>query len=188
MKERNKKTFTLTHRILHWTMAFGMPILFITGFLRMYWMNKNGIVEIIASKTSALPKDQMVDIAKAIRQPMWQWHELFYYIIVIAFLARIIYMLVNGMRFPNPFKKNIVLKERLQGFTYIYFYIFVLVLIFTGVSMQQNLLPAFKSEIATLHKWGIYYFPIFIVLHFVGIVLGEISNKKGISSKMIGGD
>jgi cytochrome b561 len=67
-----QQKFTLFHRLLHWIMAIAMPILFITGFLRMYWMNKNNIVAVIESKTSAIPKEQMTDIAKAIREPMWQ--------------------------------------------------------------------------------------------------------------------
>jgi hypothetical protein len=56
--------------------------------LRMYWMNKNNIVAVIESKTSAIPKEQMADIAKTIREPMWQWHELFAHIMIFAFLAR----------------------------------------------------------------------------------------------------
>ncbi|MFA5573939.1 MAG: cytochrome b/b6 domain-containing protein [Brumimicrobium sp.] len=40
----------------------------------------------------------------------------------------------------------------------------------------------------TVHKWGIYWFPIFIVLHLLGALLAEFSTKKGITSKMIGGD
>ena len=57
MKTDIKIHFTLIHRILHWIMAFAMPVLFITGFLLMYWMNKNHIAGIIESKTSAIPKE-----------------------------------------------------------------------------------------------------------------------------------
>ena len=81
-------------------------------------------VAVIESKTSAIPKEQMTDIAKTILEPMWQWHEVFAYIMIFAFVARIIYMLAGGIRFPNPFKSNQPLKERLQGFTYVYFYLF----------------------------------------------------------------
>ena len=54
MKTDIKIQFTLIHRILHWIMAFAMPVLFITGFLRMYWMNKKHIIGIIESKTDLL--------------------------------------------------------------------------------------------------------------------------------------
>lgn len=188
MEKQNK--FTVLHRILHWTMAMAMPVLFITGFLRMYWMNKDGMVSIIQSKTEATPlsKEQMVSIAKAIREPMWQWHEVFAHIMIISFVIRIVYMIVKGIRFPNPFKSNSSFKERLQGLTYVYFYVFVFISAFTGICIEKGFLEQWKHSIETVHKWGIYWFPIFIVLHIVGLVIAEHSNKKGIVSKMIGGD
>jgi cytochrome b561 len=184
------KKFTIIHRILHWSIALIMPVLFITGFLRMYWMNKNGMVSIIESKTTASPlsKEVMTDIAKTIREPMWEWHELFANIMIVAFIARIIYMVVKGIRFPNPFNKTLVLKERLQGFIYIYFYVFVFISAFTGICIQKEFFTAYVEQIEMVHKWGLYWFPIFIVLHLVGIAIVENTSKKGITSKMIGGE
>ena len=181
--------FTALHRLLHWMMALAMPILFITGFLRLNWMNKNHMVSVIESKAgNALSKEVMVDIAKEIRSPMWEWHELFSKVMLFAFLARIIYMIVKGVRFPNPFRRNIPFKERFQGLTYVYFYTFVAISAFTGFSIQYDLFPIWKESIETVHKWGLYWFPIFILFHFVGIFIAETTSKKGISSKMIGGD
>lgn len=188
MTMQTQRKFTAFHRLLHWIMVVAMPILFITGFLRMYWMNKNQIAEIIGSKTSAIPKEQIADIAKSIREPMWHWHEVFANIMIFSFLARIIYMLVKGIRFPNPFKRNQPFKERLQGFIYVYFYLFVFISAVTGICIEKGFFPQWKEDIETIHKWGIYWFPIFIVLHLAGIVIAEFYNKKGITSKMIGGD
>ena len=188
MQEKNK--FTAIHRILHWTMALAMPIMFITGFLRMFWMNKNHMVSVIESKTTQaqLSKETMTDIAKTIRAPMWEWHEIFAWVVIIAFLGRIIYMIAQGIRFPNPFGSNEPIKERIQGFLYIYFYVFVLISAITGTFIQYEILADFKDPIETIHKWGLYWFPIFIVLHLVGIAIAEMTTKKGITSKMIGGD
>lgn len=183
-----QRKFTFFHRLLHWIMVIVMPVLFITGFLRMYWMNKNNMIAKIESKTALLSKEQMSDIAKSIRAPMWQWHELFAHVMIFAFLARIAYMLIKGIRFPNPFKSVQPLKERFQGFTYVYFYSFVFVSAITGVCIEKGFFPLWKHTIESVHKWGIYWFPIFILLHLAGILIAEHSNKKGISSKMIGGD
>ncbi len=182
--------FTALHRILHWAMALAMPVLFITGFLRMYWMNKNHIVAVIESKTATSPllKEQMTAIAKTIREPMWQWHEIFAYVMIVAFLARILYMIVKGIRFPNPFKTNISISERFQGFTYLYFYLFVSISAFTGICIEKGFFTGWKENIENIHKWGVYWFPIFIVLHLAGVFIAESTNKKGIASKMIGGD
>lgn len=187
--EENKK-FTVIHRLLHWLIALAMPVLFITGFLRMYWMNKNGMVDVIESKTttSPLPKDVMKDIASTIREPMWEWHEFFANVMIFAFVVRILYMIFKGVRFPNPFNSSLVLKERLQGFVYIYFYVFVFISAFTGVCIEKGFFDSYHEEIEMVHKWGLYWFPIFIVLHLAGIVIAEYSAKKGITSKMIGGD
>ena len=187
MQENNK--FSVLHRILHWTIAIAMPIMFITGFLRMYWMNKNGMVSIIESKTTTSPlsKEVMSDIAKTIREPMWEWHEIFANVMVAAFSIRIIYMVIKGIRFPNPFNKINTLKEKLQGFVYLYFYLFVFISAFTGICIQNEFFTAYEDQIEMVHKWGLYWFPIFIIVHLAGIVIAEKSNKKGIASKMIGG-
>ncbi|MBS1779887.1 MAG: cytochrome b/b6 domain-containing protein [Bacteroidetes bacterium] len=185
---QSQRKFTAFHRLLHWIMAVALPILFITGFLRMYWMNKNHITGIIEAKTSVIPKEQITDIAKSIREPMWQWHEIFAHIMIFSLLARIAYMLLKGVRFPNPFKRNQPLKERLQGFTYVYFYFFVFISAVTGICIKKGFFPQWKEGIEIIHKWGIYWFPFFILLHFTGIVAAELSDKKGITSKMIGGD
>ncbi len=188
MSAQTPAKYTAIHRILHWAMALALPVLFITGFLRMHWMNKHHIVSVIEGVTNSLSNEQMIDIAKTIREPMWQWHELFAKIMILAFITRIIYIIAKGIRFPNPFKKNITLKERMQGFTYVYFYLFVSISAFTGICIKNDLFSAYKESIEDIHKLGIYWFPIFIVLHLVGIAIAEMTNKKGISSKMIGGD
>ncbi|HTO17500.1 MAG TPA: cytochrome b/b6 domain-containing protein [Edaphocola sp.] len=185
---KSLQKFTVFHRLLHWIIASAMPILFITGFLRMYWMNKHNIVSVIESKTTAIPKEQMIEIAKSIREPMWQWHVIFAHVVIFTFLARVIYMIVKGIRFPNPFNNKTPLKERLQGFIYLYFYTFVLISAVTGISIRNGFFTDWKDGIETVHKWGIYWFPIFILLHFTGILIAECSNKKGITSKMIAGD
>lgn len=184
----HNKKFSLIHRLLHWITAAAMLILFLTGFLRMYWMNKNNIIQIVQDNTSNVSEDAMKTIAISIREPMWVWHEIFAYVMIAVFVFRLIYMFVKGIRFPHPFAKHGTLKDRLQGLTYLLFYCFVFVSSVTGVLIQNHWLSAYKEHIEMVHKWGIYWFPIFIFIHFLGIVLAEISNKKGIASKMIGGE
>lgn len=156
----------------------------------MYWMNKKHLVGIIESKTQGvqLTKEQMESVATTIREPMWQWHEIFAHVMVFALIARIIYMLAKGIRFSNPFKGNLNLKDRLQGLTYVYFYAFVFISAFTGIIIEKGFFPEWKESVETIHKLGLYWFPIFILLHLGGIILTEMTNKKGIVSKMIGGD
>lgn len=182
-----KIKYTVIHRILHWVMALAMPILFITGFLRMYWMNKNRISGMLEN-SGTMTAEEATTIAISIREPMWEWHIVFAYVMVLAFIIRIVYMLARGIRFPNPFGPHHTIKEKLQGYTYIYFYLFVFISAFTGISIYWDLFSAYHESIETIHKWGLYWFPIFIILHFAGILVAELTRQKGIASKMIGGD
>lgn len=186
MKTKNK--FTALHRLIHWVMALAMFVLLITGFLRMNWMDKRKIAEIIGSKTDALTKDEMFSIAKAIREPMWDWHVIFAFVMIAAILIRFIYILKGGIRFPNPFNSKNSLKDRIHGFSYIYFYLIVAVAGFTGICLKYELFGDFHERIEETHKLGLYLFPVFILIHIAGVVIEEHTKKSAVVSKMIGGE
>lgn len=183
------KKFTLAHRLLHWTIGIAMLILFLTGFLRMQWMNKKNLSFIITQETAkeglSISESTLKTIGKSSLQPMWEWHELFAYIILGLFVLRIAYMIIKGIRFPNPFKHS-TSKEKCQGFIYLIFYGLVLMNIITGFYLMWGD-GTYKEQMEELHKTGIYWFPIFFLIHLLGIVYDEMSKKSGIVSKMING-
>lgn len=181
--------FTKTHRLLHWLAAMAMGVLFITGFLRMTWMAKKTVVKTMETQLpqANLQKEEMVGVAKSLLKPMWEYHEIAAYIMLGLLAARIVYMLVKGIRFPNPLASQVSIKERLQGVIYLLFYIFVSMATITGFYLMWGD-GTYKEPMEAIHKWGLYWFPIFIFLHIVGIVIGELTDKKGIVSKMIGGE
>lgn len=190
METENKNKFTTVHRVLHWSLAILMVVLFITGFLRMYWMSKNTIINAVETQLQSqhisLGKEQILPIVKSIQKPMWEWHEYAAYLVLAAFLIRVIYMLAKGIKFPNPFVKNQAVKEKMQGLIYVILYLFIAVSIVTGFYLKW-IDGEWKEPMETVHKWAIYWFPIFILLHFGGIIIAELTDKKGIVSKMIGG-
>ena len=102
------KKFTLTHRLLHWTIGISMIMLFLTGFLRMEWMSKKNLSALITNEVSKeglnISDATLKTIGRSSLEPMWQWHEIFAYIALGLFTVRIVYMLVKGIRFPNPLK------------------------------------------------------------------------------------
>ena len=98
-------------------------------------------------------------------------------------------MLAKGIKFPNPFSSNTSGKEKLQGVVYLVFYLLLLVEITTGMMLKFELAgDEILEKAEEIHKWAIYWMPTFIILHFAGITLAELTNKKGIVSKMIGGE
>lgn len=184
------KKFTLTHRLLHWTIGVSMIMLFVTGFLRMEWMNKKNLYALISNEVSKdginLSEATLKTIGKNSLEPMWQWHEIFAYIALGLFIIRIIYMLIKGIRFPNPFKSS-TSKEKFQGLIYFIFYGFLLMNIVTGFYLMWSD-ETYKEQMEELHKTGIYWFPIFFLVHLLGIVFNEVTKKSGIVSKMINGN
>ena len=190
---KKMKKFTATHRILHWIIAISMIVLLATGFLRMYWMGRKTISAAINNEVTAkglqMPEESVRAIAKAIINPMFEWHINFAYVLVFAYLARIIYMLVKGVKFPNPFSSSTLGKEKFQGAIYFIFYFLLAVEATTGMMLKfESAGDDILEKAEEIHKLAIYWMPAFIILHFAGIAIAEITNKKGIVSKMIGGE
>lgn len=184
------KKYTLHHRLLHWLIGVYMLGLFLTGFLRMEWMNRKNLAKIIktqlANDNLKTSKESLQIIGKQVLEPMWEWHVVFAYSIVVLFTLRIIYMLVKGIKFPNPFSANSTIKQKFQGIIYILFYTLVLIDIITGFYIMWGD-GSYKDVLEPIHKYSLYWFPIFLVLHIAGTVLDEITTKSGVVSKMING-
>lgn len=180
--------FSAAHRLMHWAAAFLMCVLFLTGFLRMTWMSKSSVAIAIERGVASVEvtKEQKSAVAKELRHSMWEWHERAALLMVVIIGARLIYMARRGLRFPNPFNKKHTFKERMQGNIYLLFYLLVLVQITTGMYIQF-VNGSLKDPFEDIHKLAIIWFPIFIVMHLSGIVLAELSEKKGVVSDMIAG-
>ena len=191
MKTHVKTKFTATHRFLHAIIAVLMLLLYITGFLRMYWMSKKTLLlaveTTLTNQNVTMEQKQLIPIARAIQAPMWQWHEYAAVALALMFFVRIIYMLACGIRFPSPFKKVQPFKKRLHGMVYLLFYVFTGISIITGFYLKWGD-GTYKAPMEAIHKWGLYWFLSFVVLHFAGILIAELRDNKGIASKMIGGD
>lgn len=69
------KSYSGIYRIMHWAIAINMLLLLVTIFLRLTWMNKDNVADIIqnylATKDQTLSRDELIVLAKQIRKPMW---------------------------------------------------------------------------------------------------------------------
>lgn len=158
----------------------------------MFWMSRNTISAAVSAELTSqninLADTSLRTIAKSIINPMFDWHINFAYVLVFAYLLRIVYMLMKGVRYPNPFSSLSTGKEKFQGFMYSVFYILLAVQILTGVALMYELGGEVVMERAEeVHKFAVYWLPAFVMVHFSGIVIAETTNKKGIASRMIGG-
>ena len=181
-----KTSHTLIDRILHWAMAFTILFVLLTVFLRLYWMEKNHVAAILTERLSLLDitisKEEAIKIAKQIRKPMFDWHITIGYVVSAIFALRILY---NSMqkRMYNP----VTSKEKFQLWVYRVFYLLLGVTLLTGLYMEFG--PDYLNDFAEeIHKLTLYFVIPFLILHFTGILIAEFTSKKGIVSKMIGGD
>jgi cytochrome b561 len=182
------KQYSAIYRVMHWLIAFSLIALLFTIFLRMTWMNKNNMAEIIRDYMSttdqSLSEEQLLQLAKKIRNPMWDWHIYMGYFLVGLFSIRITLPFFGEMTWQNPLKNGLNTKQRFQFWVYIVFYVFLSGSLITGMMIEfgpKNWLESLE----TVHKWSIYYLLIYILLHMGGVLMAEKTNQKGIVSKMI---
>ncbi|EMY80548.1 hypothetical protein pgond44_11231 [Psychroflexus gondwanensis ACAM 44] len=182
--------YSKLYRIIHWAIAVSFLLLLITIFLRLTWMNKYNVAAIIQEYLSDtgqnLSQEQLIVLAKEIRQPMWNWHIYLGYILTGLFSLRFILPLFGKMNFQNPFGKNLSTKEKFQKWTYIIFYVCVVISLATGLIIEFGP-KELKKPMEEIHVLGIYYLIGFIVLHVAGILIAEFTDQKGIISRIVSG-
>ncbi|HEY9168659.1 MAG TPA: cytochrome b/b6 domain-containing protein [Lutibacter sp.] len=184
------KNYSTVYRIIHWSIALCMILLLITIFLRLTWMNKYNVAEIIQNYLNTtdqtLSQDQLIGLAKKIRQPMWDWHIYLGYALTGLFGLRFILPFFGEMKFQNPFKRELIFKEKFQNLIYLFFYICVAISLTTGLLMKFGS-AAIKKSMEEIHVLSIYYFIGFIILHIGGVLWAEFTIHKGIISSIVSG-
>ncbi len=185
-----KANYSRIYRIIHWAIAVSFLLLLITIFLRLTWMNKNNMAAIIgdylSGTTQKLSQEQILDLAKKIRKPMWDWHIYIGYVLVGLFSIRFLLPAFGHMKIQNPFEKNLSVKIKFQKWSYIIFYACVIVSLTTGLMIKFG--PTeYKETMENIHVLGIYYLVVFIAIHLAGVFIAEFTNQKGIISSIVSG-
>lgn len=185
--EHTMNTYNRIFRIMHWAIAFCILFLLLTIFLRMYWLEKNHVAAILGANLQTLEinltQDQLIKIAKQIRKPMWDWHVYIGYVLIGLYTIRLALPFFGEMKFKNPMKAT-SLKQKIQYWSYLLFYVFVGVSLITGFFIEQG--PAtWKKALESVHTLALYYLLPFIFIHFIGIFIAEKREEKGIVSRII---
>ncbi len=182
--------YSKVYRIIHWAIAFSFLLLLITIFLRLTWMNKHNMAAIIQDYLSStqqnLSQEQVIILAKKIRQPMWNWHIYIGYVLVGLFSIRFILSVFGYMKIQNPISKDLSTKMKFKKWSYIVFYFCVVVSLTTGLMIVFGP-KEFKELMEKIHVLGIYYLILFIVIHLTGVFIAEFSEQKGIVSRIVSG-
>ena len=182
--------YSKIYRIIHWAIAISFLLLLITIFLRLTWLNKSNLADIIQDYLGGtdqnLSQDQILNLAKKIRQPMWNWHFYIGYVLVGLFSIRLILPAFGEMKIQNPFEKNLSTKMKFQKWTYIIFYICVIISLITGLVIEFGP-KELKNFMEEIHVLSIYYLIAFIIIHLAGILIGEFTDQNGIISRIVSG-
>jgi len=162
------KSYSSVYRILHWAIALSFMLILFTIFLRLTWMNKFNVAEIIGdflkNTNQELSQDELIVLAKKIRQPMWNWHIYFGYVLTGLFFIRFTIPFFGLMKFQNPTEKKITGKEKFQKWTYIIFYVCVVISLITGLIIDFGP-KVYKKDMEAIHIQSLYYLIPFIILH-----------------------
>lgn len=184
------RAYPFVHRFLHWAIAIVMSFLLLTILLRLGWMNKFHIAEILgenlASHNIELGEAERIALAKKIRKPMWDWHIYSGYALIVLYLLRLVYNRVSGNGFVLPFRKGLLIHEKVQSWSYLLFYTLIAGSLITGMLIVHGP-KEWKASLEGVHEYSHYYLLAFILLHFTGLYLNEISDKKGKVNRMITG-
>lgn len=187
---RVSKSYSKTYRIMHWAIAVSFTLLLVTIFLRLTWMNKNHMADIIGvyltDAGTSLPQDDLIVLAKKIRHPMWQWHTYIGYVLVGLFTIRFMLPIFGEMKFQNPFKKLLSVKEKFQFWVYIIFYVCVTASLITGLIIELGP-KTLRKQVEDWHKLSIYYLVAYMVIHLTSVLIAELTKEKGLVSRIISG-
>lgn len=185
-----KTKYSKVYRVVHWAISISFLSLLFTIFLRLTWMNKYNVAAIIQDYLSTtdqvLSQEQLIVLAKKIRQPMWDWHIYIGYLLVGLFSIRFMLPVFGKMKIQNPFGRGLTAKEKLQKWIYIIFYVCVTVSLITGLIIVFGP-KELKASMESIHTLGIYYLGAYIIIHVAGVLIAEFTDQKGIISRIVSG-
>lgn len=185
--------FTLSFRIWHWLNAIIVLGLLGTVFLRKTFLNWRDNSEILIQELSQMgieiSIEQATILARAVRAGMWEWHIYLGYVLVGLVLYRI-YIYFNNKE-PSKEFKSLTLHKKIVNISYYILYLVVFFMSISGLVIHFHDLIGISKEIAhdikDVHEFVYNYVLIFVVFHFLGVVIADNTNEKGIISSMING-
>ena len=184
------KNYSVIYRMMHWALATCLILLLLTIFLRLTWMNKDHVADIIQNYLSttdkSLSREQLIVLAKQIRKPMWIWHIYIGYVLVGLYSIRMALPFFGKMKFSNPLNKQLPLSVKFQYWVYLIFYGCIAVSLITGLVIEFGI-KNLKIAMEGIHVLSIYYLLAFIFIHVSGVIYAELTNKHGIISRIVGG-
>lgn len=179
-------------RIWHWLNAIAIFGLLATFLLRKTFLswrdNAQIIIDTAAEYNLTISYEVAKSIAKAIREPMWEWHILFGYLLTMLVVFRLFIFVKEGIAYIDTSS----IHKKLITITYTTFYTLTFFMMLSGLVLVQSTQLGASSfiihTIKELHEVIAWFFVVFVPLHIMGVVVDAMRNKNNIISKMVVGD
>ena len=183
--------YSVSFKLWHWLNAFVVLGLLGTVFLRKTFLSWRTNSEILMNKLSdfniEVSAEQAKILAKAVRAGMWEWHIILGYMLAFLVLYRI-YLFFTNSTTKQSFASLSLHKKAVQ----VSYYVFYVTLFFMSVSglilsfhEELTLSKEMTHDLKEIHELVFNYILFFAVIHIVGVVIAELTNEKGIISRMI---
>lgn len=181
-------------RIWHWLNFVAISAILLTVLLRKtflaYRTNSSLIQEKTAAAGTPVTKAVADEIAKAMRDRMWDWHVYFGFALSALLVWRLVLRLRgSASRSDERFAAN---ERRMQRVGYGVFYAFAAFLSLTGLTMVFSASLQLPKSVVSLveesHELALWGMLLFVPLHLLGVIAAEYKSRSaGLISRMIRG-
>ncbi|MBN2826057.1 MAG: cytochrome b/b6 domain-containing protein [Campylobacterales bacterium] len=184
--------YSIMLRIWHWLNALAVFVLVATALLRKTFLSVDETAGIIIQSAKeyhfTISNEIAKTAAKAIYEPMWEWHILFGYFLVFLLVFRVFIFVKEGVSYVE----TDTLYKKLTTITYTIFYSLTFFMVLSGLVLSQNAhLEASNlllHDIKNLHNTTAWFFIFFLPLHIMHVIINNALNKNRTISKMVTGD
>jgi Ni,Fe-hydrogenase I cytochrome b subunit len=197
-------------RVWHWGNALLVAGQLITIlFIKVIVKPKALVPEFQAAAKRAggtLTKEQGMNIARLMSERLWDWHiaiglalaAFWVYWLVLQltapaerrFTARLV-ATARRYRLVPPAEHTDARHELLVKLSYAAFYLFITVMVVTGLALtwadDVAWLHRLEHSVKTVHNVTMYLLIAFVVGHVVGVVWAELTKDQGLISRMVSG-
>jgi len=189
------KKWSLNFRIWHWLHALVVTGLLATVFLRKTFLSWRANSEILSSKLLSMDitvnSEQAKLLAKSIRAPMWEWHIILGYALVLLLIIRIVLFFTQSGKQNFIDMRSLNLHKKIVRLGYLGIYSVLMFMSISGLVLvfykDLGLLKETAHTIKEVHEFLFTFIWVFVVLHIGGLVFAEQKEDKGIISEMING-
>ncbi|MGY3089980.1 Ni/Fe-hydrogenase 1 B-type cytochrome subunit [Hymenobacter sp. UYAg731] len=204
------KDYRAPLRFWHWANALLISLQLITILFQKVIVNSRSAVpefqQAMSKANITITTKQGGAFAHIISERIWEWHIYFGWALVALWVLRLglqltgpselrfsarLMEILRRYRLAPPADKSKAGKILFAKTTYALFYVFLTIMVTTGVIMiyeDVSWLKGIHHLAMETHNFTMYLVMGFIVIHVVGVVWAETTEDHGLVSRMVGGE